>query len=292
MAKDRYTAVWVSHSSIGDFLACPKAYFLKNVYKDPRTNHKIQIVTPPLSLGQTVHDVLESLSVLDTKRRFEEPIIEKFNKSWEKVSGKRGGFFDRETENRYKERGQEMIRRVNENRGPLAKLAVKIKDDLPSYWISDSDNIILCGKIDWIEHLPETDGVHIIDFKTSRSEESGESLQLPIYHLLVHNLQKRKVEKASYWYLERNNEPTEMKLPDLEESHDKVLKIAKKMKLARQLQSFACPQGKDGCRHCRPFEQVLAGKAELVGTDKMNRDIYVLEGTRQSGQEEDNEVLL
>ena len=38
MAVDKYTAVWVSHSSMGDFLKCPRAYFLHNVYKDPKTD--------------------------------------------------------------------------------------------------------------------------------------------------------------------------------------------------------------------------------------------------------------
>ena len=61
---DQYTAVWVSHTSISDFLQCPRAYYLKNVYKDPKTRHKIQLMSPPLALGQVVHSVLESLSIL------------------------------------------------------------------------------------------------------------------------------------------------------------------------------------------------------------------------------------
>jgi len=64
MAKDKYTAVWTSHSSIGDFLKCPRAYFLKNMYKDPKTGRKIALVNPALSLGQIVHEVIEGLSVL------------------------------------------------------------------------------------------------------------------------------------------------------------------------------------------------------------------------------------
>ncbi|QQS44706.1 PD-(D/E)XK nuclease family protein [Candidatus Roizmanbacteria bacterium] len=96
----------------------------------------------------------------------------------------------------------------------MARKAVKIKEDLPHYWLSEEDNIILCGKIDWLEYLPETDSVHIIDFKTSKYDEDGDSLQLPIYYLLVTNTQKREVSKASYWYLERNDDLTEKELPD------------------------------------------------------------------------------
>jgi hypothetical protein len=64
MAPDKYKAVWVSHSSIGDFLKCPRAYFLHNVYKDPKTGRKINIVSPALSLGLAVHTALESLKVV------------------------------------------------------------------------------------------------------------------------------------------------------------------------------------------------------------------------------------
>ena len=79
--KDKYTAVWVSHSSITDFLKCPRAYFLHNIYKSPKTGHKITIVSPPLALGQTVHEIIESLSNLPVEKRFEEPLIAKFDKA-------------------------------------------------------------------------------------------------------------------------------------------------------------------------------------------------------------------
>jgi ATP-dependent helicase/DNAse subunit B len=284
MAKDKYSAVWVSYSSISDFLKCPRAYYLKNVYKDPQTNNKIQIITPPLALGQAVHEVIESLSVLPTEKRFQTPLTEKFDKVWQKVSGERGGFLDADTEQRYKKRGEDMLRRVTKNPGPLENLAVKIQMELPHYWLSEEDNIILCGKIDWLEYFKENDSVHIIDFKTSKSDEHEDSLQLPIYHLLASNCQKRDVVKASYWYVERDNEPTERNLPNIDESHKKILKIAKKVKLARQLESFKCPQGGDGCRHCQPFERLLNSEGKKVGTDDIGRDIYIIDNTDKADQ--------
>ncbi|MGI5841494.1 MAG: RecB family exonuclease [Patescibacteria group bacterium] len=289
MAKDKYSAIWVSHSSIGDFLKCPRAYYLKNVYKDPKTGHKIKLMSPPLALGQAVHEVLESLSVLATDKRFKEPLIDKYEIAWNKISGKRGGFPDDETELKYKNRGREMIEMVQNNPGPLKNLAVKINMDLPHYWLSEDDNIILCGKIDWLEYLPDNDSVNIIDFKTSRKEEGADSLQLPIYHLLVHNCQKRKVEKASYWYLELNREMVDKELPDLQESHERVLKIAKKIKLARQLEVFKCAH-KTGCFACKPYEAVLRGEAEFVGTDEYRSDVYVLH--RQNNKEEVEDSIL
>ncbi len=274
MAKDKYTATWVSHSSISDFLTCPRAYFLKNVYRDPKNNHKVQLVSPPLSLGSVVHEVIESLSFLPTKNRFHEPLYPKFENVWTKVTGRRGGFFDIETEYRYKQRGTNMLKRLDDNPGPLLNLAVKIDMELPYFWLSEEDNIILCGKIDWLEYLSESDSVHIIDFKTSKSEEDEKSMQLPIYHLLVHHCQKRKVAKASYWYLEMNDSLTEKTLPDLKEAETKILKVAKQIKLARQLERFKCPT--NGCRQCQPMEEIVSGRAEFVGISDFGQDMYVL----------------
>ena len=274
MAKDKYTATWISHSSLSDFLTCPRAYFLKNVYRDPKNNHKIQLVTPPLSLGSAVHEVIESLSLLPTKDRFREALPAKFENIWAKISGRRGGFFDVESEYRYKQRGLKMIKRVDENPGPLMNLAVKIDMELPYFWLSEDDNIILCGKIDWLEFLPETDSVHIIDFKTSKSEEDPKSMQLPIYHLLVQHCQKRKVTKASYWYLDNSDTPAEKVLPEIKEAAEKILKVAKQIKLAKQLERFKCPT--NGCRHCEPMEEIISGRAEFVGISDFGQDIYVL----------------
>ncbi len=274
MAKDKYSATWISHSSLSDFLTCPRAYFLKNVYKDPKNNHKIQLITPALSLGSAVHEVLESLSVLPTKNRFREPLLAKFENVWTKITGRRGGFFDVESEYRYKQRGINMLKRVDDNPGPLMNLAVKIDMELPYYWLSEEDNIILCGKVDWLEYLEAKDAVHIIDFKTSKREEDPKSLQLPIYHLLVHHCQKRKVDRASYWYLDNADDPIEKTLPNLTESSQKILKIAKQIKLARQLERFKCPT--DGCRYCQPLEEIILGRAEFVGLSNFGADMYVL----------------
>lgn len=276
MAADKYTAVWVSHTSMGDFISCPRAYFLKNIYRDPKTGHKIKLMSPPLALGQAVHDTLEIISFLPTAKRFDEPLIEKFEGSWKKVSGKRGGFSSFELENKYKEKGRKMIQRMINHPGPLSKLAVKLNMNLPYFWLSEKENIILCGKIDWLEYLPDTDRIHIIDFKTGKSEEDSESLQLPIYYLLAENCQQRKVSKASYWYLERSDLPVEKGLPDLKKARETIFKIARRIKLARQLEIFRCPH-KNGCRFCRPFEAVVKGEAELVGVDEYGSDVYILE---------------
>ncbi|MFZ5376092.1 MAG: RecB family exonuclease [Patescibacteria group bacterium] len=276
MSDDKFSAVWVSHTSISDFLKCPRAYYLKNVYKDPKTKHKVQLMSPSLALGQVVHEVLENLSNLPTQDRFKQSLVEKFDISWKKISGRRGGFSNESQEQSFKKRGEEMMRKIINDPGPLARLAVKITEDLPHYWLSQEQNIILCGKIDWLEYLPKTDSVRIIDFKTSKTEENDGSLQLPIYNLLVNNTQKRRVDGLAYWYLDLNVGMVDKQLPTLEESQEKVLTIAKQIKLARQLNRFRCPQGEAGCYACRPFEKIIKGEAEFVGNNQYNQDIYIL----------------
>jgi ATP-dependent helicase/DNAse subunit B len=289
MPQDKYTAVWVSHSSISDFLECPRAYFLKNVYKSPSSGHKITLMSPPLALGQIVHEVLESLSVLPTDKRFDEPLLTHLTKSWEKVTGKKGGFFDKDTEERYFSRAKEMIKRVERHPGPLSELAVKIKDDLPNFWLSEEDEIILCGKIDWLKYRPVDDSVEIIDFKTSKNEEGTESLQLPIYHLIASYCQSREVAGAAYWYLNISDELSPKDLPPLEKSKEKILKIARQIKLARALRKFECPDG--GCHSCKPYEAILNGEAEFVGVDNIRRDIYVLARKEKTKLKDDSIVL-
>lgn len=287
---DKFTALWVSHSSISDFLKCPRAYYLKNIYKDPKSGRKFQITSAPLSLGSAVHEVVESLSEISTQDRFKQPILEKFEIAWKKYSGKIGGFLNSGHEEEYKQQGREMIRKIINSPGPLKNLSVKLKGDLPQYWLSEDDEIILCGKIDWLEYLPATDSVHVIDFKTSKKEEDKDSLQLPIYHLLVKNTQKRKVDKASYWYLRFNDELVEKELPNLDEAYTKILTIAKKMKTAKKLGVFNCANGSAGCFACKPLEQVVRGNAELVGVGSYNRDIYFLSDTSNE-TENDSEIL-
>lgn len=273
---DKYKATWVSHSSISDFLACPRAYYLKNVYKDPRTGHKMSIITPALALGQTVHEVLESLSNLPTDERLKISLLKKFDTAWGKVIGKKGGFKNHEQEIEFKDRGVAMLKRVEEHPGPILNKAIKIKSEinLPNYFLSEEDNIILCGKIDWLEYLEDSDSVHIIDFKTGKGEESDDSLQLPIYLLLVKNTQKRNVTKASYWYINKDHKLTEKKLPKETEAFEKVYDVAKRIKLARQIEHFVCPH--KGCMKCTPFERILKGDGEKVGVNDTRQDIYIL----------------
>ncbi len=278
---DKYSAVWVSHSSMGDFLKCPRAYYLHNVYKNPKTGRKINIVNPALALGQAVHEVLEGLANFKAEERFEKSLLDTFDESWKKISGKKGGFKSAKEEAEAKTRGRAMLLRVMKNPGPLKNKTVKMPPGVngmpPNFYLSEEENIILCGKIDWLEYVPESDSVRLLDFKTGKHDEAEDSLQLPIYHLLLKNCQKRPLAGASYWYLDRPDTPTYFELPELEAGRKAVLETARIVKTAREKREFLCPRGEKGCFACMPFEKILRGEAEFIGTGEYNQDIYTIE---------------
>ncbi|MBI5798554.1 MAG: PD-(D/E)XK nuclease family protein [Candidatus Yonathbacteria bacterium] len=290
---DKYTAVWVSHSSMGDFLKCPRSYYLHNMYKDPRTGHKVSIVTPHMSLGIAVHEVLEGLAEFPANERMNRDLLSLYETGWKKVSGKKGGFQSIDEEAEFKARGTVMLEKVTSDPRFLVNKCIKLpQDKMPcNFYLSEEHNIILNGLVDWIEYLPETDSLHIIDFKTGKVEEKDGSLQLPIYLLLCNALQKRKVTKASYWYLE-SDKMVEKELPHLDKALRDVLEVAMKVKCARDTakregvdKAFVCPQGaydvvtKDGgCMNCRPYEFILNDdpSVEFVGVGGFSQDMYVM----------------
>lgn len=279
MAQDKYNALWVSHSSIGDYLKCPRAYYLHNIYRS-KDNRKINLVSPSLSLGSAVHETLESLANYKAEERFLHPLEPLFEENWKKFSGKTGGFKSEEEESDAKERARKMILMVAQNPGPLAQKTVKLRPASnnmpPNFFLSEEENIILNGKIDWLEYIPEDDSVRVIDFKTGKNDEGQDSLQMPIYILLLNALQKRKVSGASYWYLERNNEPSPVALPEISIVREKVLSIARQIKNAKEHNIFECPRGPNGCFACQPYEKILRNEAEFVGIGGYNQEMYLV----------------
>ena len=291
LMPDKYTAVWVSHSSMGDYLKCPRLYYLHNVYKDPATGRKMSIVTPHMSLGIAVHNVLEGLGEYPAAERMKRDLRATFEEGWAKVSGIKGGFTSPEEEEEFKIRGKEMINNVIKDPKFLVNKRIKLPKEKmnPNYYLSEDDNIILNGQIDWIEYLPD-DSLHIIDFKTGKHEEKDGSLQLPIYLLLCNALQKRKVSKVSYWYLE-SGKVVEKELPESSTAYQEVLSTAIQVKQARELGEFHCPKGdydsetkQGGCMCCRPYEKILdfkKGKTDdesviSIGIGGFNQDMFVV----------------
>ncbi len=277
-SRDKFSAVWVSHSSMGDFIKCPRLYYLHNVYKNS-SRRKINITSPALALGVAVHEVLEPLSWIKSEDRMKVDFKSEFDKAWKPVSGKLGGFRSVEEEAAQKERGWKMIERVLAHPEPLLIPTLRMgesREDLPNFFITPEDNIILCGKVDWLQYNAHDDSITILDFKTGKYDENEDSLQLPIYTLLVSHFKSRPISGASYWYLDRDDAPKHKPLPTKDEAFEKVIKVARQVAATRASGVMECPNGKEGCRECKPFEKILRGEAEHVGVGGYNQDLYII----------------
>ncbi len=266
-----YGSLWISPTSIADFDKCPRLYFLHNVYKNPKTGKKIQVTNPHMTLGLTVHNVLGTISKLPKNKRFEIPLATIFENEWSQYLGKRGGFRDTEEEAEFKQKGIDMLLRLEKNPGILTHFANKISEKIPSMLLSQKDNIILCGVVDWIEVL--LDGsLHIIDFKTGKKNDEESSLQLAVYMLLVAAYLKRSVSKMSYWYLAHDDGLVEAEIPDVESVTKFLIEKGQRIKEAKSQAKLSCTKG--GCRYCEKFEKVTHGEGEYVGPSSHDRELY------------------
>jgi len=264
-------AIFISPSTITDFEKCPQLYYYRSVYRTPR-GLKIQLTNPSLALGGIVHDILSQFLNMEPAERNERELLRIFDFLWTGISGEKGGFSFAEEEKAYRERASQMLKRFWANPHFKTTLSVKI----PSFpKVEMGNDIILTGKLDWIDK--EEDFYHIVDFKTGKNEEKDDSIQLPIYAFLVSQLFKTDNIKASYWYLDKNEEIVSFTLPDLKETAEYLKKKGEIIKMARQTNSFRCQSGEETCWACREMYAVAHGEGKLVSMDPVNRkqEIYI-----------------
>lgn len=277
-------AVFISPSSLSDFDRCPQLYYYRNVYRNPKTNLKIQIINPALALGQTVHETIDRfVSGAATDKSFGE-LSKIYEWYWGQIGGEKGGFFSQDLEKSYKERGFKMLQRFYKNEHFHTVKPTK----LPSFPKLDlGEDIILTGKVDWIEDKGTY--YHIVDFKTGQKEERDDSKQLPIYAILTKGVLKVDEVKVSYWYLDKNDDLTDFELPDLEKEFIHLKQKGTVLKMARQSKSFRCSSGYETCRYCRDYFDVARGKGKMVAMDTSNRkqEIYVLVPKQDEEEHED-----
>jgi len=265
--------LWISYSGLSDFEQCPRAYYLKNLYLTPVTRRKIQVANPFLTLGTAVHRVTEEIAVLPPEKRNEVPPQDRFDRIWGAFSGKKGGFKTDGEEKEFYKRGIKMIEKFEDSE-IISLPYLTPQDNFPKVRLFKDQEIVLVGNFDWVEILP-SGGLHIIDFKTGKKEESEDSLQLPIYLILgTYNLEK-PVEKLSYWYLENDGKPLEKKLQPAQHYVPIIQQKALELKSALEDNVLACKDPAGFCQRCEPYEKIISKEAEYAGLDrKMRREIY------------------
>ncbi len=271
--------IYVSPSSIADFEKCPQLYYLRNVFRTVR-GLKLQQITPALALGQTVHDAIDRLTKLEPGLRSHNRLLEEFEWSWQAISGQKGGFTTEEAE--YKQRALDMLTRFWDNPHFHTALGAKIPN-FPK--VDIGEKLILTGKLDWVEQ--DGDTYHIIDFKTGKNEQRSDSVQLPTYALMVHEIFNTLNIKASYWYLDKTTEMQEVELPDLKEAKELLSQKGEIIKLARTTNSMRCQSGGQSCYACADMLAISRGEGKLVTIDPSRKqEIYILIKKNETASEE------
>ncbi|MFH0864003.1 MAG: PD-(D/E)XK nuclease family protein [Candidatus Gottesmanbacteria bacterium] len=269
-------AVFISPSSISDFKTCPQTYYYRNVYRNPKTGLKIQIINPKLALGATVHDILAQFLHTQGIEKTKDQLLNILQRYWGQITGEKGGFKTEEEEKQYKERASKMLDIFWGNNHFREVQPVKLPDFPKVYF---DDDLILTGKLDWIE-LETENKYHIIDFKTGENEERSDSMQLPIYAVLASNILKTSEIKASYWYLDRDADLKKFDLPDLKETTEKLKKIGYVIKNSRLTNSFKCSSGYESCWSCKDLLSISNGKGKLVSVDyNRKQEVYIIPPT-------------
>lgn len=266
--------IYLSYTSLKDFLKCPRAYYLKNIYKDPKSGFRIQIASPYLTLGSTVHDSVKWY--LDTGRSASiEDLIKKYRNFWLKYRGKKGGFISDEEEGNFGRRGLKMIDNFFTNVQNLEKSAKDVT--FPKFNLIE--NIVLIGNFDFIGEK-EDGTLHVVDFKTGEKDEE-ETLQLYIYAILAESNLEKNVSAASFWYLDREDKPREIVLDPLEPKLEWLKIKALEIKEAINKNEWTCikDDAQDGasCRDCRDYRAIIDGKGQFQFSDyRYKKDVYFL----------------
>lgn len=263
-------AIFLSNTTLRDFLNCPRAFYLKNIYRDPKSGYKIQIASPYLTLGAVVHDVIkwflqnqEQLSLIN--------IEDHYRNLWQKYRGKKGGFTSLEEEVTFGKRGLAMLKNFTQNFRKLEKPLPLMQ--FPKYPLAE--NIILHGNMDFVGQLPDGT-LHVVDFKTG-SKDEDDPIQLYIYAILAENNFRKDVTKASFWYLDRDDYPKEIVLDELEPKIEWLRGKGLEIKKAIEANKWICVKGKDLCQECKAYEAILEGKGEHVFSDHLfKKEVYFL----------------
>ncbi|MEX0622237.1 MAG: PD-(D/E)XK nuclease family protein [Candidatus Woykebacteria bacterium] len=234
---------FISPNKLKIWLECPRKFW--HYYINEPTRYK----EPPrayYSLGEAVHDTLNSFFSLVPQIRTEERLFDQFELHWQSVKNQEGGFKDSEEELGYKQRAVQMLENFYK-REDVKVVPYKLSPTRTKY-IPLTDGIMLGGKIDRVDLEPDGD-LHIIDYKTGR-EDRDDPYQLPIYDLLVRSWLKKNVSKLSYLHLESGNwstkNPTDKQR---EETKKLIIDVVKDIPKTSDKSLFLCDLG-EKCSHC------------------------------------------
>ena len=245
----RNNSFYISPNKLKIWLECPRKYWHYYIYEP--TKYK-EPPRPYYTLGEAVHDTLNSFFSLTPQIRTKERLFDQLELHWKAVKNKEGGFKEASEEKGYKDRAIAMLKAFHKNEDTQAT-PYRLSPAYTKY-IPLTNEIMLGGKIDRVD-LENDGSLHIIDYKTGK-EDRDDPYQLPIYDLLVRNWLKKDVSKLSYLHLESGNwstqNPTEH---GREETKRFVIETANRIPKEFDRKLFVCSLG-ESCNHCDYLREI------------------------------------
>ncbi len=243
--KVDYSKIY-SPSRLNLFIQCPQQYFF--TYLDPvkmkmktKLKQMPENIYPFHTLGKAIHNAITLYYYLPLSQRNEKNLLKKLQEAWTSEArwNKKppllqwGGF-----ENIEEERG------VYAEAIKMLRNFLKMTDEDPAiYYLPTEDfrrsikdyhdliaplneNYDISGKFDLITQ--EKDGLHVIDFKTAKKEET-DPFQLDFYQLLVELNFDKPVKKTSFYFLKSGKKKEFEVKKKAEKIKEEVLKRIEKV---------------------------------------------------------------
>lgn len=260
--KIDYSKIY-SPSKLNLYIQCPQQYFFN--YLDPvKMKMKTKLKQMPENiylfhtLGKAIHNAITLYYYLPLSQRTKENLMKKLEEAW--VSEARwnkkppllewGGFENIEEERSVYSDAIKMLRNflkmAEENPAihylPTEDFRHSIKD-YQDLIVSLNNDYDISGKFDLITQ--DNDGLHIIDFKTAKREET-DPFQLDFYQLLAELNFNKPVKKASFYFLKSGKKKSFDVKKKAEEIKDDVLEKIGKIQKTKEWQ----PKPSKLCQYC------------------------------------------
>jgi RecB family exonuclease len=200
-------------------------------------------------MGDHVHNALKLFYRLPQEKRTKRALIWLLDEHWKKKSGRSAGFWNEQQEAEYKERAHLM----------LSAYADREDVTIEPLWASDkliktgvNETLEFMGKIDRVDET--ADGLHIIDYKTSKEEREDE-WQLPMYAVMAKQFFGKPVAQLSYVFLETGTWLSVPANPMREAmTVSRVQQLIDSMPRSMKREDWLCPDGQD-CTHCNYLKE-------------------------------------
>ena len=219
--KIDYSKIY-SPSKLNMFTSCPKSYefyYLDPIYSVMKGDLKRlpQNIYSFFTLGKAVHNALTLFFHSLPEQRTKDSLKEHLKETWRSEAmknknpplGQWGGFETLEEERQSYGEALKMLDNFIEMLEEDFEIEYLPTDDF-YHSIKDYQDLItplsndfdISGKFDLVAR--ESDGLHIVDFKTGKREEEN-PFQLRFYKILAEEKFKKPVNKASFYFLKTGN---------------------------------------------------------------------------------------